>query len=85
MPQAPHEAVVFPLANSETFCQTVLDDLEYLFREQFGKRWTPEAQQLFQGLRKTCIDTARRIDGGAPEAIAPLRQAVLLTNYPQGR
>ena len=74
--------LVLPLANSVEFCQAVLDDIEYLFRKQHGDRWSPECQELFQELRKTCMDTAARIDAGFERgAIKPLREAVLLSNY----
>ena len=80
------KAVELPLANSVEFCQAVLDDVEHLFRRQYGRAWTPEAQQFFQGLRETCLKAARNVDDGFDDgAIAPLREAVLLTNYPEGR
>ena len=83
--ERPQTAFV-PLENSEEFCQAVLDDIEYLFRKQHGHKWTPAAQELFQGLREACIATARRIDGaGSHEAIKPLREAVLLSNYGERR
>lgn len=76
------KAVELPLANSEEFCQAVLDDIEHLFRRQYGTKWSPEAQQLLQGLRESCLAVARRIDGdGSHAVIAPLREAVILTNY----
>ena len=79
-------AVELPLANSVEFCQAVLDDVEVLFRRQFGRSWTPEAQQFFQELRSSCLAAAAAADKGfVPSAIAPLRAAVLLTNYPDGR
>jgi len=76
------QAVELPLANSEEFCQAVLDDIERVFRDQYGRKWTPEAQQLFQGLRDACIRTARIIDGEASHrSIEPLREAVILSNF----
>ncbi len=78
-------AVELPLANSVEFCQAVLDDIELLFRKQHGPRWTPEAQELFQTLRESCMAAAARADEGFDRgAIAPLREAVLLSNYSDG-
>jgi len=75
-------AVELPLANSEEFCQAVLDDIEHLFRRQYGIKWSPEAQQVFQNLRRVCIASAQAVDGaGTHRAIRPLREAVMLTNY----
>lgn len=74
------QTVVFPLANSTEFCQAVLDDIEFVFRKQYGPKWTPELQQFFQALRSTCLQSAARIDDGLDAgAIRPLREAVVLT------
>lgn len=74
-----------PLANSQEFCQAVLDDIETIFRERYGVKWSPELQQLFEGLRETCIAAAIAVDTGvARGAIQPLKRAVLLSNYSPG-
>lgn len=80
--ERPSEAVAFvPLANSVEFCQALLDDVEWAFRRQFGTKWTPEAQQVFQDLRSTCIVTAQRADAGfETNELRGLRQPVLLSN-----
>ncbi len=70
------------MENSQQFCQAVLDDIESIFRERYGLKWSPELQQLFQGLRETCIAAAVAVDRGVERgAIQPLARAVLLTNY----
>ncbi len=79
------QTVVLPLANSQEFCQAVLDDIEWLFRKQHGPRWTPAAQDFFQTLRESCMAAASRVDEGFDRgAVEPLRQAVLLSNYSDG-
>lgn len=73
------------LGNAQEFCQAVLDDIESIFRERYGHKWTPEAQSLFEGLRETCITAAVAVDQGVTRgAIQPLKRAVLLSNYGAG-
>ena len=80
------KAVDVRLANSQVFCQAVLDDIEGIFRERYGPKWTPLQQQLFQRLREACYEAARSVDSGvARDAIRPLQHIVQLTNYPDGR
>ncbi len=68
------------LANSQEFCQAVLDDIEFVFRQRYGKKWTPTAQAFLEQLRRTCLEAARQVDEGIePAAILPLREAVMLT------
>ncbi len=80
--ERPHEAVgLVRLENPEEFVQAVLDDIEFVFRRYYGKKWTPEAQQVFQALCATCLEAARAADPASlPEKLRPLREAVILTN-----
>ncbi len=76
---------VVRLGNAQQFCQAVLNDIEAIFRERYGLKWTPEAQQMFEGLRETCITAALAVDAGVSRgAIEPLKRAVLLSNYEPG-
>lgn len=79
-------AVRVPLANTGEWCQAVLDDIELAFRTKFGHKWTPEAQQMFQGLRESCMQSAARVDGEfRRDRVLPLSRQVLLSNFPGGR
>jgi len=72
----------FLAGGAQEWCQAVLDDIEFAMRERFGTKWSPEAQVLFDSLRDTCITQACLVDSGVKRtAIAPLRAAVVLTNY----
>ncbi len=72
----------FLAGGAQEWTQAVLDDLEFVMRERFGTKWSPEAQVLFDTLRDTCITQACSVDKGVKRtAIAPLRAAVVLTNY----
>lgn len=78
--ERPH-AVGVRLANSEEFCQALLDDIEFHFRKQYGAKWTPELQEVFQDLRATVVTTARAADDGfRVELLKPLRAPVILSN-----
>ncbi len=69
------------LGNPQEFCQAILDDIEFAFRERYGPKWTHELQTMFQELTATCLAAAVAADASVqPEAIRPLRQAVILTN-----
>ncbi len=66
-------------SSSVEFCQAVLDDIEFVFRRQYGTKWSPETQQLFYEQRRVCLLVAEQLDG-KPHPQQPLRAPVILTN-----
>lgn len=70
------------VGGAQEFAQAVLNDIESVFRNQYGPKWTPEAQAVFQSLREACIGSAIACDNGVSrDAIKPLQAIVHLTNY----
>ncbi len=68
------------LANSQEFCQAILDDVEFHFRRHFGAKWTTKEQALFEQLQATCISLAQQADTSfRAEEVRALREPVLLT------
>jgi hypothetical protein len=73
------------LRTSQDFCQAILDDVEWHFRNRYGAKWTVELQDFFQKLRGACLESALKADGDVDRAaITPLRQAVILTSVKRG-
>jgi len=66
-------------SSSTEFCQAVLDDIEFVFRKQFGPKWTPEVQQLFYEQRRAALVVAEELDQ-KPFPQRPLRETVVLFN-----
>ena len=56
------KAAAFRLGNTQDFCQVLLDDVEFVFRERYGPKWTIELQDVFQKLRDTCLTAAAHAD-----------------------
>lgn len=81
MERTTSDAAAVPLANTGEWCQAVLDDIEFLFRERYGAKWTPELQGVFQTLRSTVMEAASVVDKEFDAARAlPLRRPVILSN-----
>ncbi len=75
-------AAAVPLANTAEWCQAVLDDIEHAFREKFGARWSPEHQQVFQGLRESVMLAAEVCDEKfRRDGVGKTVRSVLLSNY----
>lgn len=84
MPNDP-KAVELPLANATEFITAIWSDLEWAFNEQFGARWTPAIQQLYQDSLKSCLAVARVVDDGMAQPSTPVQHSRVLTLYPKGR
>ncbi len=81
-PMANDPRAVAVLANTGEWCQAVLDDIESAFRQRHGAKWTPELQQVFQGLRESVMRSAAVVDAEfARSQLKPLQRQVLLSNY----
>lgn len=60
----------------------MLDDIENAFRERNGARWTPELQQVFQGLRESVMRAAEVCDADFKRSgVGKTVRQVLLSNY----
>ncbi len=68
---------------AENFVRDVLAAVELAFSEFFGARWSPEINELYAEVTRTCVAQARLVDSGLPEsaALLPVEHSRILTNY----
>ena len=71
-------------SSATEFCVHLCGELERAFRDEFGDRWTPEENGLFQDFQATVLAVAGRLDGTTPDAPATVKR-VLLSNYGERR
>ncbi len=62
------------------FVEDVLAAVELAFSEYFGKKWSPEIQQLYQAASEQCLLAAKLVDGPTVTG-RPIEHSRVLTNY----
>ena len=71
--------------DATAFVEAVFADIELAFSRQFGPRWTPDTQQLYQAAMRECRKIAVLVDGGTKDAAHPVEHSRVLTLFPAGR
>ncbi len=68
---------------AENLVRDVLAAVELAFSQHFGNRWSPEINELYAEVSRTCLAQARVVDSGLPEsaALLPVEHSRVLTNY----
>ncbi len=77
--------VELPVGSAKEFIELVWADLELAFSRQFGPRWTPAINAMYQDAKAACYAQARIVDDGMAQPEPPIQHPRVLTNYPDGR
>ena len=66
---------------AQKFIEDLYKDLEDAFTEQFGNRWSPELNQLFEQSQRDALAAARSVDDGLAQPTAQNSTRRVLSNH----
>lgn len=73
-----------PTSTAAAFVRELLGECERAFRDQFGDRWRPEENDLFQQFQQALLRVAGSLDGTEAPIAAERKERLILSNYERG-
>lgn len=74
---------------NEEFIEDIFGAVEYEFTEQFGQKWSPEVNKMFEAALETCKVVALALDSRSAvngyEQYSRARRVIRLTNHTGSR